>query len=234
MPVLSDTRSAQASRINVRTIACTGMLCAIAYVVMFLSKTIFAPLAVAGFLTFDLKDVVIAIGGFIFGPLNALAISLVVSLIEMVTVSGTGPVGLLMNVLATISFVCPAAFLYKRRHQVSSAVFGLVLGGLLMTGVMLLWNYLITPLYLNLPREKVAEMLIPAFLPFNLIKALMNGALTMLLYKPVVMALRKARLVPEEDRSAGAHRKGRLSVTIIAVIALATAVLLGLVVAGVI
>ena len=51
MPVLSDTRSAQASRINVRTIACTGMLCAIAYVVMFLSKTIFAPLAVAGFLT---------------------------------------------------------------------------------------------------------------------------------------------------------------------------------------
>ena len=133
MPVLSDTRSAQASRINVRTIACTGMLCAIAYVVMFLSKTIFAPLAVAGFLTFDLKDVVIAIGGFIFGPLNALAISLVVSLIEMVTVSGTGPVGLLMNVLATISFVCPAAFLYKRRHQVSSAVFGLVLGGLLIS-----------------------------------------------------------------------------------------------------
>ena len=234
MPVLSNTQNARASRVNVRTIACTGMLCAVAYVVMFLSKTIFGPLTVAGFLTFDLKDVVIAIGGFIFGPLNALAISVVVSLIEMVTVSGTGPVGLLMNVLSTIAFVCPAAFLYKRRHQVGSAVFGLVLGGLLMTGVMLLWNYLITPLYLHLPREKVAEMLIPAFLPFNLIKALMNGALTMLLYKPVVMALRKARLVPEEDRSAGAHRKGRLSVTIIAVIALATAVLLGLVLAGVI
>ena len=103
-----------------------------------------------------------------------------------------------------------------------------------MTGVMLLWNYLITPLYLNVTREVVVGMLLPAFLPFNLIKALMNGALTMLLYKPVVMALRKARLVPEEDRSAGAHRKDRLSVTIIAVIALATAVLLGLVLAGVI
>lgn len=234
MPVLSDARNARSGRIDVRAIACTGMLCAVAYVVMFLSKTIFAPLAVAGFLTFDLKDVVIAIGGFIFGPLSALAISVVVSLIEMVTVSGTGPVGLLMNVLSTIAFVCPAAFLYKRRHQVSSAVFGLVLGGLLMTGVMLLWNYLITPLYLTLPREKVAEMLVPVFLPFNLIKALMNGALTMLLYKPVVVALRKARLVPEGDRSGGGRRQGKLSVTIVAVIVLATAVLLGLVLAGVI
>ena len=44
MPVMSSSLPfSSAKRLDVRTIVCTGMLCAIAYVVMFLSKTIFAP-----------------------------------------------------------------------------------------------------------------------------------------------------------------------------------------------
>ena len=235
MPVVSSSLpSSGAKRLDVRTIVCTGMLCAISYVVMFLSKTIFAPLTVAGFLTFDMKDVIIAIGGFLYGPLNALCISLVTSVIEMFTVSDTGPIGLLMNVLSTIAFACPAAFIYKRRQKLSGAVAGLLAGGVMMTGVMLLWNYLITPLYMNVPRDVVVAMLPTAFLPFNLVKALMNGALTMLLYKPVVTALRKARLVPEHERSGQAHKRRTIGVTIVAIILLATAVLLGLVLSGVI
>ena len=235
MPVVSSSLpSSGAKRLDVRTIVCTGMLCAISYVVMFLSKTIFAPLTVAGFLTFDMKDVIIAIGGFLYGPLNALCISVVTSLIEMVTVSETGPIGLLMNVLSTIAFVCPAAFIYKRRQTLSAAVIGLVVGGLLMSGIMLLWNYLITPLYMNVPRDVVVAMLPTAFLPFNLVKALMNGALTMLLYKPVVTALRKARLAPEHESTAQVQKRRTMGVSIVAIILLATAVLLGLVLAGVI
>ena len=235
MPVVSSSLpSSGAKRLDVRTIVCTGMLCAISYVVMFLSKTIFAPLTVAGFLTFDMKDVIIAIGGFLYGPLNALCISLVTSVIEMFTVSDTGPIGLLMNVLSTIAFVCPAAFIYKRRQTLSAAVAGLVIGGILMTGIMLLWNYLITPLYMNVPRDVVVAMLPTAFLPFNLVKALMNGALTMLLYKPVVTALRKARLVPEHESTAQVQKRRTMGVSIVAIILLATAVLLGLVLAGVI
>ncbi|MGI5930582.1 ECF transporter S component [Pseudoflavonifractor sp.] len=235
MSVMSSSLpKSSAKRLDVRTIVCTGMLCAIAYVVMFISKTIFAPIPVAGFLTFDLKDVIIAIGGFLYGPLNALCISVITSLIEMVTVSETGPIGLLMNVLSTIAFVCPAAFIYKRRQTLSAAVAGLVTGGILMTGIMLLWNYLITPLYMNVPRDVVVAMLPTAFLPFNLVKALMNGALTMLLYKPVVTALRKARLAPEHESTAQVQKRRTIGVSIVAVILLATAVLLGLVLAGVI
>ncbi|MEQ2443201.1 ECF transporter S component [Pseudoflavonifractor sp. CLA-AP-H29] len=235
MSVMSSSLpNSSAKRLDVRTVVCTGMLCAIAYVVMLVSKTIFAPLTVVGFLTFDMKDVIIAIGGFLYGPLNALCISVVTSLIEMVTVSDTGPIGLLMNVLSTIAFVCPAAFIYKRRQKLSAAVVGLVIGGILMTAIMLLWNYLITPLYMNVPRDVVVAMLPTAFLPFNLVKALMNGALTMLLYKPVVTALRKARLVPEHESSGQAHKRRTIGVTIVAIILLATAVLLGLVLSGVI
>ena len=182
------------SRIDLRTWVAMAMLTAVAYVVMYLSKML--P-SVNGFLDFDFKDVVICISGFIYGPLPAAIISIVVALIEAVTISHTGPIGLLMNVLATCSFCCTATFVYKRNHTMKGAVVGLSLGVISLVVVMLLWNYLITPVYQKIPREVVAAMLPTVFLPFNLAKGGMNMAATLLLYKPVVTALRKARLAPE-------------------------------------
>lgn len=222
------------SSIDVRTIACTGMLCAVAYVAMYLSKSIFSFMAVAGFLKFDLKDVVIAIGGFLFGPLNVFCVSTIVSLIEMITVSTTGPWGLLMNIISTCSFLCPAAYFYKRNRSFRWAILGLVLGGVLMTATMMLWNYLVVPIYQGMPRQAVADMLLPAFLPFNLTKALMNGSLTMLLYKPVVVALRKAHLVPESSGSDSGSKGRNMAIALVALFLTATAVFLGLVLAKVI
>ena len=88
---------------------------------------------------------------------------------------------------------------YKRHRTLAGAAIGLILGSLAMTSSMLLWNYIITPIYMNLPREEVVKMLVPIFLPFNLIKSGLNAALTMLLYKPVVTDLRKRNLVPERE-----------------------------------
>ena len=98
---------------NVRTITSLAMLAAIAYVVMLLSKML--P-QVSGFLQMDLKDTVICIGAFLFGPLSAAVISIVVAVVEMFTVSDTGPIGCIMNVLATCAFCCTAAFVYKKFH----------------------------------------------------------------------------------------------------------------------
>ena len=85
------------NRINIKNLTSMAMLTAMAYVVMLLSKAL--P-QVSGFLQMDLKDTVICIGGFIYGPVPAAIISIVVALIEAVTISHTGPIGLLMNVLA--------------------------------------------------------------------------------------------------------------------------------------
>ena len=49
-----------------------AMLTAIAFVVMYLSKAL--P-SVYGFLDFDFKDTIICIGGFVFGPVAAAAVS---------------------------------------------------------------------------------------------------------------------------------------------------------------
>ena len=75
---------------------------------------------------------------------------------------------------------------------------------------MMLCNYIITPIYTGLPRETVAGMLLPVFLPFNLIKYGINTAVTLILYKPIVTALRKAHLLPEEgDRPVRAGHSAR-------------------------
>ena len=211
-----------------RTMVSLGLLTAIAYVVMLLSKLL--P-QVYGFLQFDLKDTVICIGGFIFGPLAAAMVSVVVAFIEMITVSDTGPIGLLMNVLATCAFCCTASFIYKKKHTMSGAVIGLASGTIALTIVMLLWNYLITPIYMMMDRAFVASLLIPVFLPFNLVKGGMNMAAILLLYKPVVGALRKAHLVAPSE-----NRKGKFNVgyLLFALVLLATFVVLMLVLAGVI
>ena len=221
-----NTRS---KSLKAKDLTMLALLAAVAYVVMYLSKLI--PVNVLGFLNFDLKDVIICITGFLFGPLGAACVSLVVSFIEMLTVSSTGLWGLLMNVLSTCAFACTAAWIYQRNKTIKNAVIGLVVGVLLMTAVMLLWNYLITPIYMGQPREFVATLLIPYFLPFNLIKGGINATLTVLLYKPIVNALRKAKLV---EPSSGKGGKSKVGVALVAAVLFVTFVLLALVLAKVI
>ena len=218
-----------AKKVNVRQLVILGMFCALAYAVMLLSKMI--PISVAGFLTLDFKDVIIAIASLLFGPIPGVIISVIVSFIEMITVSSTGPIGLLMNILATCSFIVPMSIIYKNKKKLSGAIAGAIAGVLCMTVIMILWNWLITPLYMGVPRETVVAMLLPVFLPFNLIKAAMNAAATVLLYKPVVTALRKAKLLspstgtdPKKTRTVG--------VTLVSLFILASLILVVLVWTG--
>lgn len=167
-----------------------AMLCSITYVVMVVGR-----IPVVLFLKYDPKDVIIIIGGFLFGPLTSFTISVIVSLIEMFTVSETGIIGCIMNILSSCSFACIAALIYKKNHTRRGAVTGLLVGCLTMTVIMLAWNYVMAPIYMGYPREAVAELLLPAFLPFNLLKGGLNMAITLLIYKPVAKALRKAGLI---------------------------------------
>ena len=66
-----------------------------------------------------------------------------------------------MNIISSCTLVCTASYIYKKKRTLSGAVIGLVSGTLIMTLAMLLWNYLITPIYMGYPREAVAELLLP-------------------------------------------------------------------------
>ncbi len=212
---------------NVHYIAAVGMLCAVAFAVAWLAS-LMPPVLL--FLKYDPKDVIITLAGLIYGPLTSVLISVVVSVLEMFTVSETWLWGLVMNILSSCTFACTAAFLYKKKKTLWGAVSGLLAGCGLTVGVMLLWNYLITPIYMGYPRAAVAELLLPAFLPFNLLKTLLNASLIFLLYRPVITALRKARLLAPET----SEKKKRFPVgfVLVAGLVIVTCILLFLVFNG--
>lgn len=208
----------------IKKLVLIAMLAAIAYIMVFVIR-----IPVVLFLKYEPKDVIITIGGFIMGPTAAFVISLIVSLIEMVTISETGPIGALMNLLSTCAFACSAAFVYKKKHTIGGAIAGLGVGTVVMVAVMLLWNWLITPFYQGAPREAVEAMLLPIFLPFNLLKAGLNSAFILGLYKPLVTALRKTRLIDSKEKKSTGSKWG---VYALAVGLLATCIMLLLVFMG--
>ena len=228
MSAPSMTRTPARAKMNTKVMVSMAMLTGIAYIVMLASKLMPSVM----FLDFDFKDVIICIGGFTFGPMAAAIISILVAFIEMITISTTGPIGFIMNALATCAFCCTASFLYKKMHTKKGAVIGLACGVVCLVAVMLLWNYLVTPIYQGMPREAVADLLLPVFFPFNLAKGGMNMAATLLLYPPVVGALRRAGLVPQSQSGQGKTRSAGFLLFSLAL--LATFVVFALVLAGVI
>ena len=204
-----------------------AMLSALAYIVMVIGR-----IPVVMFLKYDPKDVIITIGGFLFGPLSAFVISAVVSFVEMFTVSDNGIIGLVMNIIQSCSFACTASFIYKRKRTITGATVGLIASWLLTTAVMLLLNYFITPIYMGLPREAVAKLLIPAFLPFNLLKGGLNAAITMLLYKPIKKALHKSNLMSVSEETAVTTGKVNMGTMLVSCFIIITCVLLILVFQG--
>lgn len=210
-------------------LAVIAMLSAVAYLVMVVGR-----IPVVLFLKYDPKDIIITIGGFLFGPLTAFTMSALVSFVEMFTVSATGFIGLLMDIISSCSFACTAAIIYKKKHNYKGAILGLITGWLITTVVMLLWNYLITPIYLGYPREAVVKLLIPAFLPFNLLKGGLNASIVMLIYKPLSKALRSANLMPRVAETCTNRKKVTIGSVLVSSLIIVSCILLILAFRGII
>lgn len=214
---------------NIKKLCCMAMLVAIAIVADFFIRV---PVQ---FLTYEPSDVVVTIGAFIFGPVAGIIMALVVCLVELLTISDTGIIGFLMNFLASGVFVGVSSLFYFKKKNLSRAIIGLVAGSLSMVAIMLLWNYILTPIYTGMPREAVLELFIPLLIPFNFLKVALNSALVLMLYKGIVTALRKSRLIPTRE-SADNHNFKMNTIILISVSALivATLILVLLIFAGII
>lgn len=140
----------------------------------------------AAFLEYDPADIPIFIGTFMFGPAAGLLLTAVVSILQGLTVSaGSGIIGIVMHFLATGTFVLIAGGIYRRHRTHGFAILGLLLGIVSTTVVMCGCNLVLTPIFMGEPIENVIGMLLPIIIPFNLLKATINGLVTYLLYKPL-------------------------------------------------
>ena len=197
---------------KVRYMTNVGMLSAVAYIFALVGSLV--PIQFNSFLRYDPKDAIIVIAGFALGPMASLLVSVLVAFLELITISTTGLIGFAMNIISSAAFSCIAALVYKRLRTLNGAIYGLALSSAVTVGLMIVWNYLVTPVYMGVPRQVVAEMLVPVFLPFNLIKCGLNAGLTMLLYKPSVQAMRRVGLISARVENSSKKLKSGLYIVL--------------------
>ena len=182
------------NKLETKVIVGIAVFSALAFV---LSQVIRFPVM---FLTFDVKDAIICISAFIYGPIAAPVVSLIAALLELITnISGTGVYGFLMNFLSSASLAMVASLVYSKRRTLNGAIVSLVLAVIAMVAVMMGANILITPYYMTGGSVEAVVQLIPSvLLPFNLAKGLLNAAITLLIYKPVKVAMKRAGLIKKK------------------------------------
>lgn len=156
------------------------------------------------FLTYDPKDVAIGLAGFLYGPGSAAIVSAISSALELLF-HGGNIIDWLMDFLGSASFICTASWIYQHFRTHTSAFAGLAAGIVVNIIVMVIWNYIMDPIYFGMAREAVVAML-PAIALFNLIKGMINTVLILVIYKPVSSALHAAGLVEKEKIQHGGKR----------------------------
>lgn len=169
---------------STRKLTTMAMLAAVAIVLVALIH--FPLLPAASFLEYDPADVPILIGTFLFGPWAGLGLTVVVALIQGLTVSAaSGPIGILMHVLATGSVALVAGTIYQRNKTRTGALLALAASIAVRTVVMIGCNLVFTPIFMGQPMQAVLGMLLPVIVPFNLLYASINALATYVVYKPV-------------------------------------------------
>lgn len=182
------------NRISTRYMALLAVFTAMAYAVTFVFRIN------VSFLTFDAKDSVVCIAAMIFGPSSGAIISLLVATIEQLTVGDTGFWGWLMDFASTATFSVVASLIYMKRRRISGVVIALTSAVIATVTVMILCNLLITPIYMKVELAQVLDLLPTLLLPFNLTKSVLNAGLVLAFYKPLITALRAAKLLPASER----------------------------------
>ena len=180
-------------KMSTKKMTALAMCAAISYLVM-----VFGRIPIVLFLKFDPKDAVLAITTLIFGLVPSLLVTAVVCLVEFFTVSDTGFWGLLMNFVGSAAFIVPLATMVNRKDDTKWTALALLVSTLVMTFIMLAWNIVITPIYMKVPFAEVKKLLLPAILPFNIFKGLLNSALTFVAL-PIVPRLKKTLDLQDEE-----------------------------------
>jgi len=167
-----------------------GMLTALSVLLVYAIH--FPIFPAASFLEYDMADVPILIGTFLYGPWWGLALTAVVSLLQWLLVSPQSMwVGAVMHFCATGSYVIAAGLIYGKMRTLKGALIGMAVGSVLQTAMMIPMNLIFTVHFFGVPKETVLALLPTAIIPFNAIKTVANSILTFLLYKRVEKLLKK-------------------------------------------
>ena len=197
--VAANTKQATKERVSsVRYIAVTGLLSAVAYVLMMIEIPL--PMIMPTFIKFDFSDLPALIGAFSMGPVCGVLIELIKNLLHSGFSMSFG-VGELSNFMLGAVFAAVAGLVYKFNKNKKGAVIAAISGAAAMAVASLPLNYFIVyPVYYNfMPKEVILQAyqaIIPGMksifqslvcfnLPFTLCKGLIDALITFLIYKHI-------------------------------------------------
>jgi len=167
---------------NVLKLARGGMLAAIAIILVFTIR--FAPIAQVPFLEYTPAGVPIFSAALMFGTLEGLMIALVVSIVQGITVSAhSGIYGIIMQILSLGSFVLAAGLLHKIKRINFGAPTALAAGTAFSALVMIGANLVVTPLFTGMSATMIWTTFMPFIVAFNLFSAIINSAITFVIFK---------------------------------------------------
>ena len=186
----------------------TAALCgAVAFVLKYLS---FSVPVISPFAEFDLSALPELIGGFILGPMGAVAIVTVKVVLNLLFKGSVSMLtGEVQNFILSLAYVLPAVWFYRSHKTKKGAGLALLLGSAISVVVAIFTNlYLIFPAFIALygmdwdaivqacaaanPWIKdVPTMVIFSIVPFNVISRALTSVLAMLVYKRISTPIKK-------------------------------------------
>lgn len=163
-----------------RQLVTMALLCAIGVLLSFIE---FPLLPGVAWLKYDASAMPAMVSGFAYGPVAGLSVGIIGAIIHGIMLGDFS--GAVMNIIVVTGYILPAALIYKKMHSFKGAIIGLVVSSICATLAAILGNLIITPAWLGVPLDAVIAMIIPILTPFNLIKALINSVLTLIVYKSI-------------------------------------------------
>lgn len=168
------------NRWSTKQLVTMALLCAISILLSFVE---FPIMPAASFLKLDIALVPAAVAGFAFGPGPGVLVG-IVSAVAHGAMTGNW-VGCVMNIIVACAFILPSAAIYKRNRTFKGAVGGLVVAVICQIVAAIVANLVIDPIFYGYPFDAVVALVVPAILPFNIIKGIVVSVLTAVVYKSI-------------------------------------------------
>lgn len=168
------------NRWSTKQLVVMALMCAIALLLSFISFPLFPA---ASFLKLDFSLVPSTVVGFAYGTGPGLIVGFACA-VAHAAITGNW-VGCLMSIIVAVVFILPASAIYNRNRTLKGAIISLVAATVCLIVGIIIANLIIDPLFYGMPFEAVAGLVVPAILPFNVIKGVAVSLLTALVYKSI-------------------------------------------------
>ncbi|EZH67076.1 hypothetical protein DH09_03835 [Bacillaceae bacterium JMAK1] len=165
---------------------------------MFISFPI--PFLPANFLSLDFSEIPVLLAAILFSPVAGIAVAGVKIALYTLFMGAGDPIGMVTNFMASLAFVLPIAYIYRRFRTTKSLVLGIGVGTVSLTVILSVLNYFIfLPAYvwlvgMDLSSGMMLTMVLGGILPFNLIKGIVVGAVFVPVFLKLYPLLKKQRV----------------------------------------